>query len=630
MPPKTPAPQDNTRDYVVAIVKALGKLEESIKEAKKDPLDDVVAATERIAQVLPKLVELSEKELKDGEPGKNGVSITEAEIQGRELVLTFSDGAVVNVGQVVGKNGEDAKFNEAALTKRILAQVPKVDREGIIKEALTRVPKPTEPPSFEEIVSRLKKGKAVSWDDIKDRPDIIDLIKKYTRHLERPQVIVGASGGSSGGAAAFTDLTDAPNTYAGSEQRFVKVNAEGTGLEFVAGSGAAVAWGDLTGAIADQADLQAALDAKAAALTADQNYVTDAQLVVIGNTSGTNTGNVTVTDSAEIDFTLTGQNITASLKTSSIDETKLDASVNASLDLADSAVQPGDLAAVATSGNYNDLSNKPSIPAAYTDANARAAISLTTTGSAGAATYNPSTGVLNVPQYSGGTGGAVAFADLTGVPSDNAALDSALLDKYDASNPSEYISNLSGFTTADLSESGNLYFTDPRARAAVGNILVDSSDIDFTYNSGTPSITASLKASSPLLKKSVAILASDPLGDAITTGDGKVCFRVPPELNGMNLVAVGAQVSTVSSSGVPTFQVRRSRRTNATTRTDADMLSTALTIDASEFDSVDAATPAVINTSNDDVQTGDMIYIDFDVAGTGTKGVSIDLSFQTP
>lgn len=50
---------------------------------------------------------------------------------------------------------------------------------------------------------------------------------------------------------------------------------------------------------------------------------------------------VTVTDSSEIDFTLTGQDITASLKAGSIDETKLDTSVNASLDLADSASQPG-------------------------------------------------------------------------------------------------------------------------------------------------------------------------------------------------------------------------------------------------------------------------------------------------
>jgi hypothetical protein len=51
---------------------------------------------------------------------------------------------------------------------------------------------------------------------------------------------------------------------------------------------------------------------------------------------------VTVTDSSEINFTLTGQDLTASLIASSIDETKLDASVNASLDLADSALQSGD------------------------------------------------------------------------------------------------------------------------------------------------------------------------------------------------------------------------------------------------------------------------------------------------
>jgi len=50
---------------------------------------------------------------------------------------------------------------------------------------------------------------------------------------------------------------------------------------------------------------------------------------------------VTVVDSSEIDFTLVGQQITASIVASSIDESKLDASVNASLDLADSASQPG-------------------------------------------------------------------------------------------------------------------------------------------------------------------------------------------------------------------------------------------------------------------------------------------------
>lgn len=48
---------------------------------------------------------------------------------------------------------------------------------------------------------------------------------------------------------------------------------------------------------------------------------------------------VTVSDSSEIDFSLTGQQVSGSLVAGSIDETKLDTSVNASLDLADSALQ---------------------------------------------------------------------------------------------------------------------------------------------------------------------------------------------------------------------------------------------------------------------------------------------------
>ncbi len=70
----------------------------------------------------------------------------------------------------------------------------------------------------------------------------------------------------------------------------------------------------------------------ATALGEDDNYVTDAEKSALHPA-------VTVTDSSEIDFTLTGQEITASLVASSVDETKLDASVNSSLDLADSAIQ---------------------------------------------------------------------------------------------------------------------------------------------------------------------------------------------------------------------------------------------------------------------------------------------------
>ena len=121
----------------------------------------------------------------------------------------------------------------------------------------------------------------------------------------------------------------------------------------------------------------------------------------------------------------------------------------------------------------------------------------------------------------------------------------------------------------------------------------------------------------------VTVLISDPNGDAITTGDGKAYWRVPSTLAGFNLVAVAAQVTTVSSSGLPTVQIHNLTDT-------ADMLSTALTIDASELDSSTAATAAVINTATDDVTTGDQIRFDIDVAGTGTKGLMVEMQFRLP
>ena len=112
-------------------------------------------------------------------------------------------------------------------------------------------------------------------------------------------------------------------------------------------------------------------------------------------------------------------------------------------------------------------------------------------------------------------------------------------------------------------------------------------------------------------------------GTALATGDGKRYCTIPAELNGWNLVAVMAAVYTVSSSGTPTVQVHNLTDT-------ADMLSTRITIDANEYSSATAAAPPAINGAADDVATGDRLRIDVDVAGTGTKGLDVVLTFQLP
>lgn len=118
----------------------------------------------------------------------------------------------------------------------------------------------------------------------------------------------------------------------------------------------------------------------------------------------------------------------------------------------------------------------------------------------------------------------------------------------------------------------------------------------------------------------IKVIADD---TTLTTGDGKAHFTVPAAFNGMNLTSAHASVYTVSSSGLPTFMVHN--------LTDAvDMLSTAVTIDVSEYNSYTAVTPPVVDSGADDVVTGDRLRFDCDVAGTDTDGWDMILTFETP
>ena len=154
---------------------------------------------------------------------------------------------------------------------------------------------------------------------------------------------------------------------------------------------ATMPWGGLTGDMADQSDLQQALNSKAdssglATVATSGSYddlsnkptiptVNNGTLTIqvngtsIGtftaNQSGNTTANVLVPDSA------TWGNISGTLSNQTDLQTALDGkqgtisdltTIRAGATAGSTAVQPGDLATVATSGSYNDLSNKPTIP----------------------------------------------------------------------------------------------------------------------------------------------------------------------------------------------------------------------------------------------------------------------------
>ena len=125
-------------------------------------------------------------------------------------------------------------------------------------------------------------------------------------------------------------------------------------------------------------------------------------------------------------------------------------------------------------------------------------------------------------------------------------------------------------------------------------------------------------------RKSVVIPVED-YATNLSTGNGKAWFTVPEQLDGMNLSAVHARVITAPTDAAISIQVY-----NLTDTT--DMLSTAITIDATEFGSDTAAAPAVIDAAEDDVATNDVIQIDIDQVGSTLPGAGlvVRLEFDLP
>jgi len=196
-----------------------------------------------------------------------------------------------------------------------------------------------------------------------------------------------------------------------------------------------------------------------------------------------------------------------------------------------------------------------------------------------------------IPKYNSGGSGITQLGNtgnlwLTRVNDSTYAVDSATLFDYGLRrNDSASAANPTGFITK--------------------KILADS--------------TANLRAEITSLQNGYGvarewIIACSDETTALTTGTAKVTFRVP---HGCTVTGVRASVNTVSSSGVPTVDINE----NGTT-----ILSTKLTIDASEKTSVTAATAAVI--SDNQLADDSEITIDIDTAGTGTKGLKVIIYYK--
>lgn len=190
--------------------------------------------------------------------------------------------------------------------------------------------------------------------------------------------------------------------------------------------------------------------------------------------------------------------------------------------------------------------------------------------------------------------------------------------------------SLGGVAVPTISSTSTL--TNKTLTSAVLNTGVSGTALASASNINTGTSTSLIVTPDAIAGSDIG---SEPIGFTIdgtlSTGDGQAYVRVPSQLNGRNIIAVGCGVGTASSSGTPNITFQRGRSASAgSARTKVDILSTALTIDANEYDSKDAATPAVINTSNDDLATGDYLYVNIDGVGTGSADLSCNLVAQLP
>lgn len=288
---------------------SLATQHEILQEIKK-PKDEV----QRVSLEGAELITIKGEKGDKGDPGHTPVKgqdyLTDDEIT--SLAKAIQDQIRIPEDGKTPVAGEDY-FTEPEIKefiKAVLARVPKpkdgedavVDYDKIKAEVLAGIKIPEGKPG--------KPGKNGSPDTTEQ---ILEKIagKIPYEYIMNPPTVFKQNG--TGGVGYLRELSDVDLTGLANNHVIKWSAAQSKWVVGTAGSGGGT-WGSITGTLADQTDLQAALDGKlsTSATTADvpdslnKRYVTDAQRTVLTNTSGTNTGDQTIILTGDVTGSGTG------------------------------------------------------------------------------------------------------------------------------------------------------------------------------------------------------------------------------------------------------------------------------------------------------------------------------------
>lgn len=449
----------------------------------------------------------------------------------------------------------------------------------------------------------------------------------------------------SGGVTTFTGLTDTPSSLSGESLKFVRVNAGETALEFAASSASVAELndiGDVTITTITSGEILkwngsafinntlAEAGIAAASHTHTASEVTDLASATVTFTN--KSGNISqwTNDSGYItDYTVTEGDVTAHQAALSITASQVS---DFDTEVANNSAVTANTAKVTNATHTGDATGST----ALTVVKLRGVDLDSTVGS-------PSDGDILVYRSAGSDwvletkpagGSNPAINDITDITITSVADNEVLA--YN-SGTGEWINQTAAeaglassshtHTLSDITDSGSLAALSAVDADSVtvsnlevdnlkaSSVVLESEGISSNDNDTTLPTSAAVKdyTDTALAAQSEAIVI--PVSDettALTTGTAKVTFRMP---FAMTLTAVRASVTTAPTGSVLTVDLNESGTT---------VLSTKLTIDATEKTSTTAATAAVISDSAlaDDAE----ITIDIDGVGSTVAGAGLKVT----
>lgn len=237
----------------------------------------------------------------------------------------------------------------------------------------------------------------------------------------------------------------------------------------------------------------------------------------------------------------------------------------------------------------------------YTDSSVRALISITTTGTSGASTYNNTTGVINVPDYTLAGLGGISLTSLsggTGITYNN--------------------------TTGAISYSGTVY-TDASVRALI------SAGTGISYNSTTGVITNTITQYTDALARASISLTTTGTSGASTYNSTTGVLNVPQYQGAITLTTTGTSGAATFSSNTLNIPQYQAVLTNPVTGTgtsgyhakwtSSSAIGNGLIYDTGSNIGINTTTPSVnANQTSLTINGTNVSRIDMQVSGTRNGG----------